>query len=181
MMMWRTFFFVVFPVALAAQVAVQPDKAGVQIAAFEVGVICAPPTTGESTAPDTVAGTTHLIDIDPPFVSRGPLVPAVVGVGFGVKARAVDPLGMQGVTMTITHPPMGDSGATHQSFGSLIRGDVPSMSFYQFDFDYELVTGIWQMQAMQGNTVLYRASFEVVPPEQVPELAGVCGFEELLS
>ncbi len=108
-------------------------------------------------------------------------MPAVIGIGFGVKAQAFDLLGEQDVSITITHPAMGDAGATSQSFASRINGAEPSLTFYQFDFDYELVTGIWQMQAMQGSTVLYRTSFEVLPPAQVPELARVCGFEELLS
>ncbi|MCO4843133.1 MAG: DUF3859 domain-containing protein [Yoonia sp.] len=180
-MKWCTFFFAVLPVALLAQAGPQPDKIGPKIARHEAGIICAPPTTGISKAPDTVAGTTHLIDVDPPFVSLKRHVPAVIGIGFGVKSQAFDPAGIEGVSITISHPAMGDAGATVQSFGSRISGLDPSLTFYQFDFDYELVTGIWQMQAMQGDTVLYRTTFEVLPPDQVPELARACGFEELLS
>jgi len=178
-MKWCTFFFALMPVAVLAQTG--PDKLGAKIASFEAGVICAPPTTGVRKAPGTVAGTTSLIAVDPPFVSTKRRVPAVIGIGFGVKARALDIAGIEGVSIVISHPPMGDQGTQVQSFESRISGLDPSLTFYQFDFDYELVTGLWQMQAMQGDTVLYRTTFEVLPPSQVPELATICGFEEQLS
>tara|TARA_R110002051_G_scaffold20631_3_gene55973 strand:+ start:10163 stop:10699 length:537 start_codon:yes stop_codon:yes gene_type:complete len=178
-MKWCTFFFYLMPVAMLAQA--EPDKLGAKITHFEAGVICAPPTAGVSKAPGTVAGTTHLIAVDPPFVSTKRRVPAVIGIGFGVKARALNPAGIDDVRIVISHPPMGDQGTIAQTFESRISGLDPSLTFYQFDFDYELVTGIWQMQAMQGTLVLYRTTFEVLPPSQVPELATICGFETLSS
>ena len=181
MMMWRAFLFAVLPLALVAQAGLPPDEINPKIASFEAGIICAPPTMGTSKAPDTVAGTTHLIDVDPPFVSSKRRVPAVIGIGFGVKSQAMDVAGIDDVRITIIHPQMGELGATSQSFASRISGLDPSLTFYQFDFNYELVTGLWQMQAMQGDTVLYRTTFEVLPPSQVPELATICGFEEQLS
>ena len=146
-MKWCTFFFYLMPVAMLAQA--EPDKLGAKITHF-----------------GTVAGTTHLIAVDPPFVSTKRRVPAVIGIGFGVKARALNPAGIDDVRIVISHPPMGDQGTIAQTFESRISGLDPSLTFYQFDFDYELVTGIWQMQAMQGTLVLYRTTFEVLPPSQ---------------
>ena len=151
------------------------------MASVEAGVICAPETTGTLEAPGTIAGTTHLIEEEPPFVAITRRVPAVLGIGFGVKSRSVDMAGITDVLMTVTHPPMGPEGVTKQTFETIIRGTDPSLTFYQFDFDYELVTGVWQLEASQNGEVLYRTTFEVLPPEQVAELAQVCGFEELLS
>jgi len=37
------------------------------------------------------------------------------------------------------------------------------------------------MIATQGDTVIYRSTFKVVPPHEIPELAAVCGFEDMLS
>ena len=37
------------------------------------------------------------------------------------------------------------------------------------------------MEASQGVTVIYRTTFEVKAPSEVPELASICGFEDLLS
>jgi len=178
MIIWRTFFFAMAPVVAFAQ---EPDMISPLVASVASGVICAPPTTGTAPAPGTVAGTTHLIDIEPAFVSHKRRVPAVLGIGFGVKAQAADIGGIPDITMTITHPEMGTSRATSQSFGSRISGDKPALTFYQFDFDYELVTGFWQMEAARGTDVFYRTTFEVVAPNEVPELAAICGFTELLS
>lgn len=179
-MKWCTFFFAVLPIAAFGQSA-QPDLVGPMIASHQAGIICAPETIGTSPAPDTVAGTTHLISEEPAFVSTNQRVPAVLGIGFGVKSQALDPAGIPEVTMTISHPEMGKTKATSQSFATRISGEYPSLTFYQFDFNYELVVGLWQMEASQGGTVIYRSTFEVVPPSQIPELASVCGFEDLLS
>lgn len=144
-------------------------------------MICAPEAVGSSPAPGTLAGTTHIIDEDPPFVSNARRVPAVLGIGFGVKSISSTPEGLEDVTMVITHPGMGADKIKTQSYGTRISGLAPSLTFYQFDYDYELLPGIWQMVAMKDDAVLYSASFEVLPPQQVPELASVCGFESLLS
>ncbi|MEY1557531.1 DUF3859 domain-containing protein [Yoonia sp. R2331] len=174
-----TLFLMVLPVAAWAQPA--PDTVSPVLASVQSGVVCPPPTVGSAPAPDTVAGTTHLIEEEPPFVSLSNRVPAVLGIGFGVKALSEAAMGIDTVTMTVTHPPMGDGGAVRQSFETRISGIDPSLTFYQFDYDYELVQGIWQMEARKGGTILYRTTFEVVPPQMVPELAAICGFENLLS
>lgn len=179
-MTWYTFFFAILPIAALGQTA-RPEIVGPLISNLEAGIICAQPTTGENPAPGTVAGSTHLIEVDPPFVSSKRKVPAVIGMGFGVKVRTNDPEGIPVVTMTITHPEMGALGTTTQIFQTLISGTEKSLTFYQFDFDYELVAGTWHLEASQGGSLLYRQTFEVVPPAEVPELAGICGYEELLS
>jgi hypothetical protein len=173
-------FLVCIPVAAFAQ-APQPDLATAAIASMEVGVICAPESLGTRAAPGTIAGTTHLIEEEPPFVATTRRVPAVLGIGFGIKSQALDINGMDGVQMTVTHPPMGAAGQTTQTFSSTIRGTDPSLTFYQFDFDYELLPGFWQIEASFGGETLYRTTFEVLPPEQMPELAEICGYVDLFS
>ena len=171
----------IFHPAFALAEAAGNVSAGSEIAGLEIGVICPPEPVGSSPAPGTVAGTTHIIDEDPPFVSNTQIVPAVIGIGFGVKALAVDVGGLQDVILVVNHPPMRKEKIRAQSYQTRISGNAPSLTFYQFDYAYELVTGRWQMTAMQGDTVLYQASFDVVPPQKVPELAGVCGYQNLLS
>lgn len=174
------FALLFWPTLVTAQPPL-PDLVSDVMASVEAGVICAPETTGTLDAPGTVAGTTHLIAEEPPFIAVTRRVPAVLGIGFGIKSRTLDINGLNGVTMTVTHPPMGDGAATIQTFETTIRGTDPSLTFYQFDFGYELLPGIWQMQASIGDQILYRTTFEVLPPELVPELAEACGFEDLLS
>ncbi|MFZ3583225.1 DUF3859 domain-containing protein [Loktanella sp. DJP18] len=171
-------FFCLLATAVHAAPA---DMTGPQIGSLETGVICPPPTVGETAAPDTVAGVTHLVAEDPPFVSMSRRVPAVIGIGFGAKSTTADLMGLSEVTMTVTHPPMGKDRITQQSFLTRIDGISPSLTFYQFDYAYELVQGRWQMEAVKDGEVLYRASFDVVAPKDAPALAQVCGFEELLS
>ena len=181
MKLWRTFLMCTIPVTTMAQDGPKPDTISPQIASHAAGVICAQPTAGIAQAPGTVAGTTHLIDIEPAFVSTTRRVPAVTGIGFGIKSTAVDISGIPDVTITVTHPPMGKQRVTSQSFDSRISGSESSLTFYQFDFAYELVTGFWQMEAANGSDIIYRTTFEVLPPDQMPELASICGFENLLS
>ncbi|MEO9862470.1 MAG: DUF3859 domain-containing protein [Yoonia sp.] len=168
------------PVVAFAQ-APQPDVKAPAIASMEVGVICAPDTLGVREAPGTIAGTTHVIEEEPAFVAATRRVPAVLGIGFGIKSQALDIDGINGVQMTVTHPPMGATGQTVQTFASTIRGTDPSLTFYQFDFDYELLPGFWQIEASYAGETLYRTTFEVLPAEQIPELADICGYVDLFS
>ena len=150
------------------------------IGSFSAGIFCAPEVVGTNPAPDTLAGVTNIIEEAPEFVSTGRRVPAVSGMGFGVKSRAKGaPLTF--VTIVVTHPPMGDGGATSQSYITNIGSEGSSLTMYQFDFDYELVEGPWSITAYEGDETLFRASFTVVAPQLVPELASVCGYENLLS
>ncbi|WP_019956642.1 DUF3859 domain-containing protein [Yoonia vestfoldensis] len=151
------------------------------LASLRAGVVCGPPVIGSSPAPDTIAGSTHLIDQTPPFIAEITQVPAVIGIGFGVKAQMLDPDGLAGVTMVVTHPPMGAAGITQQSYPSWISGTEPSIIFYQFDEDYERVTGTWTFTAVVADQELFSVDFEVVPPEALPGLAEACGYSDLLS
>lgn len=170
------FLLAILPVQLLAQ-----DQRSSEISFLATGVICAPETVGTAPAPDTVAGVTNVIEEDPPFVSTANRVPAVIGIGFGVKATSTTTSGIEDVIVIVRHPAMGPEGATLQSYATRISGVGTSNSLYQFDFDYELLPGRWSIEARKAGQLLYRSQFEVVPPQDIPELAGVCGFEELLS
>ncbi|MEL6683242.1 MAG: DUF3859 domain-containing protein [Pseudomonadota bacterium] len=162
--------------AAVSVVPLSPD-----ISVIEAGIICPPETVGSSPAPDTIAGTTHLIDEEPPFVTTTRVVPAVINLGFGVKAQTRIAGGINQVTMVVTHPEMGAEAVEGQSFLTRISDIEPSLTFYQFDYDYELLPGAWTMTALRDDEILYQVNFEVVPPEALPELAGLCGYQELLS
>jgi len=151
------------------------------ISEIEAGVVCAPDPVDSVPAPDTVAGTTHVIDVEPRFVSVTRVVPAALGVGFGVKSRSTDPAGLAPVTMVLTHPPMGPEKTVEQRFVTRISGQAASLTFYQFDYGYELVPGTWTFTAMQGDAALYSVAFEVVEPHMLPDLATACGYLNLLS
>lgn len=165
----------------ALPIAAQDIETSPAIISLEAGVICPPPTVGSAPAPGTMAGSTHIIEDDPPFVTNVRTVPAVIGIGFGVKALSANDFGMEDVTIMVTHPPMGEDGITTQQFMTRISGVSPSITFYQFDYLYELVAGPWTLTALQNDQVLYSVAFDVVPARGVPELADICGYENLLS
>lgn len=148
---------------------------------LEAGIVCPPVSVNSAPAPGTIAGSTHIIEVEPPFVSNARRVPAVLGIGFGVKSQTGIAGGLADVTMVVSHPPMGTDDIEVQSFTTHISDLDPSITFYQFDYAYELLPGPWQMTAMRGKDVLYQVRFEVVSPEAVPELARACGYLDLLS
>lgn len=177
----RVFFSLLVVLLAGPGPALGQDRSSDAIASLRSGVVCDPETAGLSEAPDTISGTTHVLAEDPPFVSESNRVPAVLGIGFGVKSMSTEVTGLSDVTLRVTHPPMGADGTTAQSFQTSISGTRESLAFYQFDYAYEMVPGPWVMTAEQAGVVLFETRFEVLPPEMVPELAGICGFEELLS
>lgn len=173
---------IIFAATLAlATTAVAEIVQSTSVKQLEAGVICPPDSVGTTIAPDTLAGATHIIEEDPPFVSNSRVVPAALGVGFGVKAQSIAPGGLSGVIVRVTHPPMGDNGRRSQSFLTSMSGQSPSITFYQFDHAYELVEGTWTMAAYAGDTELLSVTFEVVDPSMVPQLANVCNFADMLS
>jgi len=148
---------------------------------LDAGILCAAEPVGAAPAPDTIAGETHIIGEEPDFVRLGHSVPAAIGIGFGIKSLATEAEGIGNVDMVVSHPPMGQNQITTQRFTTSISGVDPSLTFYQFDYAYELVLGTWTFTAMSDEDVIYTVNFEVVDPRQVPELAGLCTGPDLLS
>ena len=169
------------PAHLRAEFAAATGSVSPDIISLEAGIVCPPVSIGSTPAPGTVAGTTHIIEKEPPFVSNARRVPAVLGIGFGVKSQTDVVGGLDGVTWVVSHPSMGGDNVETQNFVTRISDLKPSFKFYQFDYAYELLPGPWQMTAMRGENILYQVNFDVVPPEAVPELARVCGYLDLLS
>lgn len=178
-----TFFYSALAIGWGVCASAQTDEfKSPMLGFFEAGVLCAQDGGTVRDAPDTVAGTTHVVTDAPPFVSTGRAVPAVTGIGFGVRSGLIGTFAQDGVVMSITHPPFAGSGTTEQSFITQIgpKGS-PGITFYQFDYGYELALGDWTMTATTGGIVLYEVTFTVVPPSALPELADVCGYQDLLG
>lgn len=169
--------FLLWPLTGFAQ---GPDMSGPRINDFKAGIFCAPEVIETQPAPGTVSGETNIIKSTPEFVSTGRNVPAVLGMGLGVKSVAKGYF-IPDVTVVVTHPPLGPNGATSQTYMTSIQSTRTSISLYQFDYNYELVLGPWTVSAYDGDELLYRANFNVVSPELVPELASVCNYEHLLG
>lgn len=156
------------------------DFVGDQVSFFAAGLTCTPLIVGEDPAPDTISGFTNRIEDFGGFTHPSRRVPAVLGVSFGIQAQT-KLRDYPSITMVVTHPPMGDQGVEVESWQTSLSMLGPRVSLFSLEHDYELVTGTWSFEARDGDEVLYRAVFEVVPPQDVPELANVCGYENLLS
>lgn len=186
--LWRMqirFLILIHALAFGWGMSVSADDTSFQsplLAVFEAGVVCAIETGLEREAPNTVAGSTHVITAPPPFISTDRVVPAVLGFGFGVRAGLKGDLTQNGVVVRVTHPPFAGTGATEQSFVTRIGPETdPGVTFYQFDHGYELVTGDWTIKGSMGAVTLFETTFTVVPPDALPELAGACGYQDLLG
>ena len=174
--------FFVSLILTAAPISLVADQANPDfIASIESGVLCLPEPAGFAPAPNTLTGSTKIITEEPEFTSTDNQVPAVLGIGFGVKSLALRPGGIEGVVIFVTHPPMGDTQTQLQSFTTWINDSDPSLTFFHFDHSYELVQGTWNFTAMLGEEVLFSVPFEVVDPKRLPGLAESCGYRELLS
>ncbi len=145
---------------------------------IEYGYFCALEAVGEREAQDTVSGVVRQVDGAPQFIEYGSLVPAVIGVGFGVYVQ-VEPQ-YEGVVIAITeNPPMGPNGQTRQSFTTTLSSDEQSYVGFAFEHEYELVTGPWRMSAELNGRVIYSVDFQVVSGELMPSVS--CGFQVPLS
>ena len=172
-----TLFILAFwPFAAVANVESSP-----LVVYVESGVACQAERIGSVPAPNSVAGESYLITGDVQFISHEHMVPAVIGVSMGLKVTVSVPGGLDGVLLSVTHPPMGPQQVRRQTFVGSISDGAASQRFYSFDYDYELLPGTWTLEAKHGKELIYRATFEVVPPEVLPDLASACGYEDLFS
>ena len=122
-----------------------------------------------------------VFDTPPELSPLGQVVPALMGLGFGVRGRAADGLDISGATFTVVHPPFPGSGTTEQSWRANYTDNALSTHLYRFDFPHEAQTGTWVMEATFEGELLYRVPFTVVPPEAYPGAKEMCDPEGLLS
>jgi hypothetical protein len=139
----------------------------------EVGIFCPYARNGSITAPDTVMGSVDLID-DVPVDLPATTVPTKLELAFGARYRLIEGTPDQPGIIIFTHPPMGSSGITRQSWDATLSADSDGISTYRFDRPDEMVTGLWTMQIeIDGQRVLYQ-EFNIVPPAEAPTAIDLC-------
>lgn len=144
------------------------------------GLFCAPPEAGRREAPDTVSGWIHVPDEPIEMIAFGNAAPAVLGIGFGVRFRlAPGPDAL--VRYTVTHPPIPPSGATSQSWASMLAAGTTDSAFFQFDVPAELQPGDWAFTIEADGEPLFTMAFTVTRPEDLPDLANLCHDGSLFS
>jgi hypothetical protein len=137
-----------------------------------MGAFCGVEIVGEEAAEGTLTGTLNLVEGPPVFFSQGPLVPAQIGIGFGIHLD-VAPDFAGPAQVTTTHPPMGPQGITRQTWTTTYTAGDVAYNGFTFEYDYELVTGTWTISAEAEGREIYFAEFTIVDPGFAP--APPCG------
>ena len=155
--------------ALAAMIAAAPaaaDEVGPLVARWQAGVVCANEFGRGSNAANDIS-----------FIAQTQTVPAVVGMGFGVRAQTTVPEGITGVTIVVDHPPFQAGGPRQQTYQTSMSGAGLSGFFYRFEEQREVQPGRWRISALNGSNVLYSIDFDVVQARQGDALLQSCGMQ----
>ena len=145
-----------------------PPLATPLVTIVEYGIYCRPDVEGTEAAPETSLGYINVFSGLPEFRFQQQQVPARLGVSFGlVVESSVD---VAQVRMETWKP----GREVPEIWYSDLFADVPSMRCYSFDFEAELIPGLWRMEAWDGETRLYSIDFEVVPPSALPGIGSDC-------
>ncbi len=149
-----------------------PPVSGPQVASLEYGVFCALQAMDKRPAPGTEAGWVHVPDgpIDFHWPDRQ-VVPAALGLAFGVKARMRPGVYVGSGEVRVWRPGNDQPEIWDSSFTDM----EGALNFFRFDHDRELLPGIWIFEAWDGNSRLFSVAFEVVPTAALPEIAQACG------
>jgi hypothetical protein len=163
----------ILALALALPLRAEPalPQADPLVATLKVGVFCALQAMDQRPAPGTLSGWIHVPDglIDFHWPDRQ-VVPAVLGLAFGVKSQMVPGVFASG-EMRVYRP----GRATPETWDSTFSDTGEQFGFFRFDREDELIPGIWRFEAWEGATRLYSVEFEVVPAAALPDIAQACG------
>lgn len=147
---------------------------------FDTGWFCALDPVSSQVAEDTISGRVDHYADRPAFAVHGDMIPAALGVSFGVHVQASP--GFDGpVTIVVTHPPMGPDGVSRESWQGALSATQYLYNGFAFEEDYELVTGEWTMSAFAGSRLVYKATFQVVPGAALPGGPPNCTWQDLSS
>jgi len=148
-----------------------PPMSDPMVASLQIGVFCALQTMDQMPAPGTLSGWIHVVDHDVAFHWPGrQVVPAALGIAFGVKAQLATGKDAPFAQMRVYKPDLAIPEIWDTGFTDL----APSLAFFRFDAPAEMSPGIWRFEAWAGDTQLYTVEFEVVPAESLPEIAQAC-------
>lgn len=168
--MWRLALILV----LAGPAMADPASPapGPLIGQIEVGVFCALQAMDQRPAPGTLSGWIHVPDGEIAFHwPDRQVVPAALGLAFGVKAQLAPGVFVADAEMRVYRP----GNAMPEVWDSGFSDLDPSVAFFRFDTEAELIPGIWRFEAWDSAVQLYSVEFEVVPAAAVPEIVDACG------
>lgn len=158
-------------VALPLRAEPAPPHAASEVAYLKLGIFCALQAMDQRPAPGALSGWIHAPD--GPIDFHWPdarVVPAVLGLAFGVKSQMVPGVFASG-EMRVYRP----GATTPETWDTTFSDTGEQFGFFRFDREDELLPGLWRFEAWEGETRLYSAEFEVVPAAALPEIAQACG------
>lgn len=145
-------------------------QAGPGVASLRIGIFCALQAMNQRPAPDTLAGWIHVPEgeIDFHWPDQH-VVPAAIGLAFGVKSRLVPGQSVIG-EMRVYRP----GATTPERWDSTFNDLSDQLGFFRFDTEDELIPGTWRFEAWSADEQLYSVEFEVVPAAALPGIAQAC-------
>jgi hypothetical protein len=138
------------------------------------GVYCAEGPVELEEAPGTAAGVVNIVPGLPEMRAVTTLVPAQIGVGFGLLVTPAAGAVPDPVDITITHPPYPDSGVEVEHWRTVLDEGSPGLVGFSFEVESELVPGPWRFEGRHRGELLFDVRFEVVAPALLPELSQGC-------
>ncbi|MCC1491123.1 DUF3859 domain-containing protein [Cognatishimia sp. F0-27] len=179
--MWTRFLsaaLIVMPALVAAQVELPAPRPEAPAEAAEMliehGVICSLIPEGREAAPDTESGLINLVPQDRTFDVLTDVVPAEMGLSFGVRIVLPEDAAPIDARVVVRHPVFHPSGVTVQRWDAWLDPDTPALNLFSFELPHELVTGEWVFQFRAGGTIFAERRFRVVPPDAAPGVLSVC-------
>lgn len=151
-------------ILLATQARAVEDYVSPRIGILEAGIYCPAETIDRRPSPGTSAGHTDIIDGKPMLISTSRIVEMRPDNSFGVYAQLADPADFAAATIRITHPPFRNERETtvELDISTFVGGSASGYTF-TFDYPYEMVTGEWIFEALDGEELLYSVTFTVIP------------------
>ena len=135
-----------------------------------LGIYCDEDDTQTEAAPGTSLGYVHILRNQPRIAFAQQEVPARLGVHFGVVV--VSDRDIAEVRNETWKP-----GATRpEVWFTDLAATVPRARGFVFERADELVTGIWRMDAFDGDRLLYSVEWEVRPASDLPGISSDCDF-----
>lgn len=163
------------PLALAAGLLALPLAADPAppvtdpaITIVDLGIYCRPALAGTEEAPGTSLGYINLFDGQPVIRHRQQEVPAALGLSFGLIVRSTEDF--FGARMESWKP---GRDQPEVWFSDILANEDRARGF-TFDFESELIPGLWRLEAWDGERRLYSVEFEVMPPSALPGILSDC-------
>ena len=141
---------------------------------FSFGIYCAEEGLEQVEAEDTISGVVNLLPHTPEFVRRTPVIPARLGIGFGVHVNVRPEFAGTAVIET-RHPPMGPNGVTVETWVTDFTEDRVAHNGFTFEHPYELVQGDWSISASINGRLIYHVDFTIVDPGFAPPVNCAAG------